>query len=381
MERLDQRIYLSPPCMSGTELDYVREVFDQNWIAPVGPHLTRFEETFTKELGGGHAVALASGTSAIHLALVIAGVQPGDEVICPSMTFVASCNPIRYVGAEPVFIDCDSESWQIAPNELAGFLRRRRDVNRLPRYLLPVHLYGHPVDLDSLNDLCREFGLTMIEDAAEALGCRYKGRPVGLDGFAGAYSFNGNKIITTSGGGMLVSRDAEVVERARFLSTQARDPAPHYEHSELGYNFRLSNVLAAIGLGQMEALSGFVERTRANFAFYSRAFEDVEAIQMMPVPEWADPTHWLSCFTLDPRKTSATPEALRLHLEELNIESRPLWKPMHLQPLYSACETIGGQIAEGLFRCGLCLPSGPSLTERDLSVVSQAVKQFVLSPH
>jgi len=374
---MSDRIYLSPPWMGGKELEYVQEVFEQNWIAPVGPHLTRLEKVFAEELGGGYGCAVTSGTAALHLGLILAGVQPDEEVLCSDLTFIASVNPVRYLGARPILVDCDAESWQIDPNLLEDFLKNRAAQNRVPKYLVPVHVFGHPVELDALTDICGRYEVTMIEDAAEAVGARYKGRAVGLDGFCGAYSFNGNKLITTSGGGMFVSRDEAVVERARFLATQARDPAPHYEHTQMGYNYRLSNVLAAIGLGQMEVLPEIIQRTRGNFAAYSEAFAEVEAIQMMPVPEWAEPTHWLSCITLDAGKTTATREDVRLRLEELNIESRPLWKPMHQQPLFQDVELVGGEVGSDLFDRGLCLPSGAGLTEEDLERICTAVKEVV----
>lgn len=363
--------------MGGTELKYVEEVFEQNWIAPVGPHLTRFEQAISENLGGGHAVALTSGTAGIHLALLMAGVEEGDEVLCTSLTFIGSCNPILYLGAKPVFVDSDYVSWNLDPNLLEDFLKSRAAENRVPKALVIVHLLGQASDLDPISEICQRYGVILIEDAAEALGTKYKGRPVGLDGFCGIYSFNGNKIITTSGGGMLVSRDSQLAEKARFLSTQARDPAPHYEHSEMGFNYRLSNVLAAIGLGQMEALPGIIEKTKRNFAFYSEAFAETEAIQMMPVPEWADSTHWLSCLTLDTAKTDATPEKVRLALDEQNIESRPLWKPMHLQKLFADAEMVGGAVCEDLFARGLCLPSGADLTEDELAKIAEIVTQVV----
>ena len=363
--------------MGGRELDYIREVFEQNWIAPVGPHLTRFEQVFAEHLGGGHAVALSSGTAGIHLGLILAGAEPGDEVICPTLTFIGSANPILYLGAKPVFIDSDHESWNLDPQLLADFLKRRADENRVPRFLVLVHLYGQPADLDAIVEICERYEITMIEDAAEALGTRYKGRPVGLDGHTGTYSFNGNKIITTGGGGMLVSRDSELVERTRFLSTQARDPAPHYQHSVMGFNYRMSNVLAAIGLGQMEVLSQFVARTKAIFARYGAAFAEVDAITMMPVPDWADTTHWLTCMTIDPGKTTATPEEVRLKLESMNIEARPLWKPMHLQPLFDSAECVGGDVSAGLFETGLCLPSGPNLRDDQVDLIAGAIREIV----
>ncbi len=372
-----ERIYLSPPWMGGRELDYVQEVFAENWIAPVGPHLTRFEQAFAETLGGGHCCAVTSGTAALHLALILSGVKPDEEVLCSDMTFVASCNAILYMGARPVLVDCDRESWQMDPNRLEDFLKSRAQQNRVPKTLMPVHLYGHPVDLDSLNELCGRYEIVLIEDAAEALGARYKGRAVGLDGRMGAYSFNGNKLITTSGGGMFISHDEALVHQARYLATQARDPAPHYEHSQAGYNYRMSNVLAAIGLGQLEVLDEIVRRTRKVFAAYTKAFAGLDAVQMMPVPEWAEPSHWLSCITLNPKKTKATPETVRQHLESLNVESRPLWKPMHLQPLFADTEVVGGEVAEALFAWGLCLPSGAGLTEEDLEWVAAGVCEAV----
>ncbi|MFT5471629.1 MAG: dTDP-4-amino-4,6-dideoxygalactose transaminase, partial [Verrucomicrobiales bacterium] len=328
--------------------------------------------------GGGHAVALSSGTAGIHLGLILAGAKAGDEVICPSLTFIGSSNPILYIGAKPIFIDSDRESWNLDPQLLAEFLKRRADENRVPKFLILVHLYGQPADLDAIVELCERYEITLIEDAAEALGTRYKGRALGLDGQTGIYSFNGNKIITTSGGGMLVSRDPERIERARFLSTQARDPAPYYQHSEMGFNYRMSNVLAAIGLGQMEALGGFVTRTKAIFARYSAAFADVDAISMMPVPDWADTTHWLSCLTINPVRTSVTPEDVRLKLDSMNIEARPLWKPMHLQPHFADAEMIGGEVSETLFKTGLCLPSGPNLRDDQVDRIAGAIREALL---
>lgn len=368
-----ERIYLSPPTMTGRELELVQEVFAQNWIAPVGPHITRFEQSFQRYLGGGHAVALASGTAAIHLALLLAGVQQGDEVFCSTFTFIGSCNAAVHMGARLTFVDSDHESWNMDPQLLADALRQRAKAGRLPKALILVHLYGQPADVDAICAVCRDYGVAVIEDAAEALGAYYKGRALGLDGLVGAYSFNGNKIITTGGGGMLVAKDQALVERARYLSTQARQPVPHYEHTEAGFNYRLSNVLAAIGIGQMEGLAGLVQRTRGIFAQYKAAFADVPAIRMMPVPQWATSSHWLSCLLLDPTRTNATPESVRLRLEGLNIESRPLWKPMHLQPVFAASECIGGAVSEELCRHGLCLPSGAYMTEEQVALVANEV--------
>ena len=376
---MSDRVYLSPPCMAGNEFKYVSEVFDQNWIAPVGPHLNKFEDAFIAELGGGHACALSSGTAAIHLSLILAGIEPGDEVMCSSFTFVASANPILQMGATPIFIDSDPTSWNLDPSLLGDFLKHRSDENRLPKALVLVHLYGQAADLDAISEICQRYDVALIEDAAEALGTRYKGRALGLDGLTGIYSFNGNKIITTSGGGMFVSNDEELVQQARFLSTQARDPAPHYEHTQAGFNYRMSNVLAAIGLGQMEVLGDFVAKTKEHFTKYSAAFAGVDAISMMPVPEWSDTTHWLSCITLDLAKTTATTEDVCRKLEDANIESRPLWKPMHLQPLFRSAEAVGGSVSEKLFHTGLCLPSGPNLTEEKHRQISQIIRNTVSS--
>ena len=367
------RLYLSPPTMTGRELELVKEVFAQNWIAPVGPHLTRFEEMFQAYLGGGHTVALGSGTAAIHLGLLLADVKAGDEVLCSSFTFIGSCNPAVHMGAKLTFVDSDSTSWNMDPQLLADALAKRAAQNRLPKALILVHLYGQPADVDAICSVCSEYGIPVIEDAAEAAGAYYKGRTLGLDGLIGVYSFNGNKIITTGGGGMLVTRDKKLADRARYLSTQARQPVAHYEHTEAGFNYRLSNVLAAIGIGQMEGLADLVQKTRRVFARYSAAFAEVPAIKMMPVPSWAKSTHWLTCLTLDPARTQATPESVRLRLEELNIESRPLWKPMHLQPVFAKCEMIGGAVAEGLCEHGLCLPSGAFMTDEEIRTVADEV--------
>jgi dTDP-4-amino-4,6-dideoxygalactose transaminase len=362
-----RRIYLSPPHMSGKEERLVADAFASNWIAPLGPHVEGFEREFAAAVGSGHAVALSSGTAALHLALLLAGVSRGDEVVVSSFTFAASANPIRYVGATPVFLDSERTSWNMDPDLLDELLEERARAGRLPRAVVVVHLYGQSADLDRLAAICARWELPMIEDAAEALGATYHGRSPGTFGCAGIFSFNGNKIITTSGGGMLVTDDEAAAARARKLATQARDAAAHYQHSEIGYNYRLSNVLAAIGRGQLSVLEERVQARRSNFAAYAAAFEGVAGIEMMPEAPWGRHSRWLTCLTVNPGAFGAGREEVRLALEEENIEARPLWKPMHLQPVFAGCEHVGGGVSEELFRTGLCLPSGSNLTapERD----------------
>ncbi len=371
-----ERIYLSPPHLSGEERAFVEDAFESNWIAPLGPHVDAFEAEFARELGVGHAVALSSGTAAMHLALELAGVGPGDAVLVPTLTFVGCVNPIRYVGAEPVFLDSEPDYWNVDPGrvERAVETRVRRGLP-LPAAVVPVHLYGHPADIEPIRRVCDAYEIPMIEDAAESLGARYRDRPPGTFGRFGVFSFNGNKIITTSGGGMLVSPDADLSARARKLASQARDPAPHYEHSELGYNYRLSNLLAAVGRGQLRVLEDRVEARRAVFRSYLELLGDLPGLSFQPEAPWARHSRWLTCVLVDEERFGATPEDVRLALEAENIEARPLWKPMHLQPLYEGCETIGGQVAENLFRRGLCLPSGSALVEEDLRRIAGVIRR------
>jgi len=367
------RVYLSSPHMGGDEQALVAEAFETNWIAPLGPHVDAFEREFAERVGASHAAALGSGTAALHLALQLAGVGPGDEVFVSTLTFVASVNPIRYLGATPVFIDSDRESWNMDPTLLAEALEEAARAGRLPRAVVVVHLYGQSADLDPILAACDAHGVPLIEDAAEALGSTYRGRAPGTLGQSGVFSFNGNKIITTSGGGMLVSEDGDLVARARHLATQARDPAPHYQHSEIGYNYRLSNVLAAIGRGQLRVLEERVEARRANFEFYREALADVRGIRFMPEADWGRHTRWLTCLTVDPAEFGADREAIRRALEEENIEARPVWKPMHLQPVFAECRSVGGAVAEDLFMHGLCLPSGSNLLPADRERVVEAI--------
>jgi pyridoxal phosphate-dependent aminotransferase EpsN len=359
--------------MGGTEQELVADAFASNWIAPLGPHVDAFEREFAETVGSPHAAALSSGTAAIHLALILAGVGKGDEVIVSSLTFSASVNPILYVGATPLFVDSERTSWNIDPALLAQALRDRARAGRLPKAVLVVHLYGQSADLDPIVEACREHGVTLIEDAAEALGATYKGRCPGTLGRTGIFSFNGNKVITTSGGGMLVSDDPELIARARKLATQARDPAPHYEHSEIGYNYRLSNVLAAIGRGQLRVLADRVAARRRNFGFYARELGGLPGVELMPEAPWGTHSRWLTCLTIDPAAFGADREVLRLAFEEENIEARPVWKPMHLQPVFARHECVGGEVAADLFERGLCLPSGSNLETGDLERVCEVV--------
>lgn len=367
------RIYLSPPHLGEWEERFVAEAFANNWIAPLGPQVDAFEDEFREMVGAGHAVALSSGTAALHLGLQLVGVGAGDEVLVSTLTFAASVNPIRYLGATPVFVDCERESWNMDSALLAEALERKAKEGRLPKAVVAVHLYGQAADLDPIIAACREYDVPLVEDAAEALGATYKGRSPGTFGRAGIFSFNGNKIITTSGGGMLVSEDREMIRHARKLATQARDPAPHYEHSEIGYNYRLSNILAGIGRGQLRVLADRVRARREIFARYRDALEGRPGVELMPEAPWGRSSRWLTCLTLDPEQAGASSEEVRLALDAQNIEARPVWKPMHLQPVFAGCETFGGSVAADLFRRGLCLPSGSSLSDVDLERILDVV--------
>ena len=446
------KIYLSSPHLGTQEFEFVREAFATNWIAPLGPHVDQFEKEFCELLdvqtadgggrrtedggrrteGGGrtsdvghptldvgrqssalHAAALSSGTAALHLALKLVGLQRGEEVFCSSLTFSASANPIVYEGGLPVFIDCERASWNMDPMRLEEALADRAKRGRMPRAVIVVHLYGQCADLDAIMSLCNRYGVTVIEDAAEALGAIYFSRKKaqeaqkkpewetqesgmaasakstaghsspftrhsispGTVGKLGVFSFNGNKIITTSGGGMLVSNEEDLIKKARFLATQARDPAPHYQHSEIGYNYRMSNVLAGIGRGQLRVLADRVDARRANCAYYEKAFADLPGISFMPEAPWNRCTRWLTCILVDPEQFGADRETVRLALEAEAIEARPVWKPMHLQPVFAHCDRFGGEVAEDLFNRGLCLPSGSNLGEGDLQRVVAVVRK------
>jgi len=372
------RIHLSTPHLSGRERALVDDAFASNWIAPLGPHVDAFEAEFAAAVGSPHAVALSSGTAALHLALQLAGVGPGDEVVVSSLTFSASVNPVRYLGATPVFVDSERASWNLDPALLADALAHADRRGRLPRAVVAVHLYGQSADLDPILALCRRYGVALVEDAAEALGATYRGRAPGTFGQSGVFSFNGNKVITTSGGGMLVTADPALAAHARKLATQARDPAPHYQHSEVGYNYRLSNVLAAIGRGQLQVLEERVRARRRNFEHYARALGGLPGVRLMPEAPWGRHSRWLTCLTIDPAEFGVTREEVRLALEARNIEARPVWKPMHLQPVFAGAPCWGGAVAEELFERGLCLPSGSNLTAAELDRVCEAVRS--LSP-
>lgn len=366
-------ILLSTPHMGDREHQFVTEAFETNWIAPIGPHVDAFEQEFCITVGSSHATAVSSGTAALHLALKLVGVGVGDEVFCSSLTFSASANPIAYLGAKPVFIDSDRLSWNMDPHLLQAALEQRAKVGKLPKAVILVHLYGQSADIDPILAACQQYGVPMIEDAAEALGATYKGRSPGTFGTVGIFSFNGNKIITTSGGGMLVSEDASITSKAKFLATQARDPAPHYQHSEIGYNYRLSNVLAGIGRGQLLVLSDRVAARRRNCEVYEKALGKLPGVEFMPEAPWGSATRWLTCLTIDPAAFGADREQIRLALAAEQIEVRPVWKPLHMQPIFEDCDCFGGEVAEDLFDRGLCLPSGSNLSDEDLDCVISAI--------
>jgi len=353
-------------------MKYIQQAFDTNWVAPLGPNVDAFEEALAEYLGQGrHVTALSSGTAAIHLGLILLGVGPGDEVICQSFTFVASANPIKYLGASPVFIESEKDTWNMDPALLEEAIADRiKKTGRKPKAIIPVHLYGMPARIDRITEIAGRYGIPVLEDAAEALGSEYKGQKCGSFGDLACLSFNGNKIITTSGGGALVSRTEEQALRTKFFATQARDKAQHYQHSEPGYNYRMSNICAGIGRGQMEVLDQFIIRRRQIHDFYRDTLSHLPGITLLenPSPEFAS-NHWLTCILLDPALAGYSRETLRLAMEAENIETRPLWKPMHLQPLYAGAPFYGDGTSEELFNKGLCLPSSPVLTDEDLERV------------
>lgn len=362
---MSDKIWLSSPHMGGNELKYIHEAFDNNWVAPLGPNVNGFEQDLEKFLNANVRVAaLSSGTAALHLALIECGVGYGDEVICQSMTFSASANPIAYQGAIPVFVDSEEETWNMCPFALKQTIKDRFSKGKKPKAIIVVHLYGMPAKMDEIISVANEFEIPIIEDAAEALGSSYKGRLCGTLGKFGVLSFNGNKIITTSGGGALVCDSQVDKEKAVFLSTQARDEAPHYQHSHIGYNYRMSNISAGIGRGQMEVLTNRIESRRSMTKFYEEVFANIDGVKVFKEPS-SDyySNHWLAAITIDPLHAEVTREDLRLALLQDNIESRPLWKPMHLQPVFANAPFSGGNVAEKLFDNGLCLPSGSNLTE------------------
>jgi dTDP-4-amino-4,6-dideoxygalactose transaminase len=366
--------------MGGEEIKYVTQAFESNWIAPVGPMLGEFESALSKTVDVDHAVVLSSGTAAIQLALIAFDVQPGDEVICSSFTFAGSCNPIIYLGASPVFVDSENETWNMDPELLEVAIKDRvKLTGRLPKAIILVHLYGMPARMDEIMTIASRYGIPVVEDAAEALGSTYKGRKLGSMGTVGVFSFNGNKIITTSGGGALVSKDKTLIDKARFLSTQARDPAPHYEHSVVGYNFRLSNVCAAIGVGQLKVLGERVRQRRANFDFYSSHLGTLPGVSFTTEPDGYFSNRWLTTILLNYPDGQDLSHRIRTHLEAQNIESRPLWKPMHLQPVFRSAKAYVSGVSEKLFNCGLCLPSGSSLATEQLQFISDQISSVLVT--
>lgn len=368
-----KRIYLSVPHMSGLERVFVDDAFRSNWLSSVGPHVEAFEREFSEKLGL-PAVAVSSGTAAIHLGLRLLGVGEGDEVLCPTLTFVATVNPVRYLGARPVLIDSDPKTWNLDPELVARALADRTRRGRRPAALIAVHLFGQCADMDPIRQICARYEVPVLEDAAEALGALYKGKPAGTLGAAAAFSFNGNKIITTTGGGMLVTSRADWAERARHWANQARDPGLAYEHSQIGYNYRLSNVLAAIGRAQLRVLELRVEQRRQVAARYRQALADIEGFEPMPEAPYGLHTHWLSCFLIDENRFGISRDELIRRLDAAGIEARPVWKPMHLQPLYTVCERYGGEVAEELFRRGICLPSSSNLNPSEQLLVINEVR-------
>jgi len=375
--KMNKRIWLSLAHMGGHEQKFIQEAFDTNWVVPLGPNVDGFEKDLEAFLNQErHIVALSAGTAAIHLGLIQLGVAPSDEVICQSFTFSASANPIKYLGANPVFVDSEPDTWNMSPEYLREAIEGRiAQTGKKPKAIIPVHLYGMPAKMDEIMAIAGEYGIPVLEDAAEALGSEYKGRKCGTFGEFACLSFNGNKIITTSGGGALVCRTEEEVKHTKFLATQARDQAPHYQHSHIGYNYRMSNICAGIGRGQMLVLEDHVARRRAIHALYKKELANIPGISIFDNPsEDFNSNHWLTCIVVNPDKAGYSREDIRLKMEEENIETRPLWKPMHLQPVFEGTPYYGTNVAEELFDSGLCLPSGSSLTDEDINRVVSIIK-------
>ncbi|NSL85469.1 DegT/DnrJ/EryC1/StrS family aminotransferase [Chitinophaga solisilvae] len=372
---MNEKIWLSSPHMGESELKFVNAAFETNWIAPLGPNVDGFENDLKAYLKAGDVAALSSGTAALHLALILADVKAGDEVICQSMTFSASANPIVYQGATPVFVDSETDTWNMDPVLLETAIKDRISKGRKPKAIIPVHLYGMPAKMEEIQAVAEKYEITVIEDAAEALGSLYDNRACGTLGEYGVLSFNGNKIITTSSGGALVGHNPHALTKVRFLATQARDPAPHYEHSHIGYNYRMSNVTAGIGRGQMEVLDERVRQRRANYSFYEAQLQGLPGIEFVAEPARMFSNRWLSTILVNPETSNGiTRETIRLALEKLNIESRPLWKPMHLQPVFSGAPAYVNGTAARLFENGLCLPSGSNLTTKQLTATVDCIK-------
>ena len=367
------KIWLSSPHLGECELEYVKKVFESNWIAPVGPHISDFEIKLSEKMLGHHVAALSSGTAAIHLALILLGVSAGDDVICSTFTFSASVNPIRYIGANPILIDSDLTSWNMCPDLLEKAIKDKIFLNKKPKAIILVHLYGMPANMDKILSVANHYDIPLIEDAAEALGSTYDERPLGTFGDIGVFSFNGNKIITTSGGGALVSSNKELVEKAKYLATQAREDKPHYEHTEIGYNYRLSNVLAAIGLGQLEQLDKRVEQKRYINNFYRSHLSHIKEISFVSEEEPNYSNYWLTTIILQ-KNSIIDRESLRLRMLEESIETRPLWKPMHLQPIFKSCAAYLNGVSEELFAQGLCFPSGTNMSEKDMKRIIKIIR-------
>ena len=371
-----KKIYLSSPTMHGKEQEFVKEAFDTNWVAPLGPNVNGFEKELAEYVGTDHAAALDSGTAAIHLALKLAGVKAGDIVFVPTLTFSATCNPVAYEKAVPVFIDSEADTWNMSPEALEKAFEKYPS----PKAVIVVHLYGTPAKLNEITAICKKYGTILIEDAAESLSSTYRGKQTGTFGKFGIYSFNGNKIITTSGGGMLVSEDGELIQRARFLSTQARDPARHYQHSQIGYNYRMSNVTAGIGRGQLLSLEEHKRLKKAIYEKYREAFSDLDEVRMNPLNPEGDANCWLSCMTIA-EGSKVTKDMVLDALEKENIEARPIWKPMHLQPVFADCDFItlyegGKSLSEDIFDRGLCLPSDIKNTDEDMERIIRIIREL-----
>lgn len=371
------RIYLSPPHVSNVEREMLLDAFDSNWIAPLGPHVDALETEFAEVCGTADSAALSSGTAALHLSLLLLEIEAGDEVWTSTLTFAATANAIRYVGAKPVFLDSDFKTWNMNPNLLEDALRAAAAVGRLPKAIIVVDLYGQCADYQNIIAICDHYEIPIIEDAAEALGAKYQDKPAGSFGKIGCFSFNGNKIITASGGGMIVSDNLEYCEKARFLASQARDAAAYYQHSQIGYNYRMSNLLAAVARGQLTVLNERVRSRRENFKTYCEFLAGLPGLDFMPEPAGFLSTRWLTCMTVDEHAFGLDAATLNTILAAENIEARPVWKPMHMQPVNSQCRSLGGAVAERLFDTGICLPSGSSLTFDDL----QRVCQVIVSAH
>ena len=370
---MKKKLWLSPPHLNGEEIKYIQEAIDSNWVAPLGPNVDAFEKEMCQYLGADHAAAVVSGTAAIHLALIILGVKAGDEVLCQSFTFSGSANPIAYQQAKPIFIDSESDSWNIDPQLLEQAIKDRQRIGIKPKALILVHLYGQPAKLDEITQICDHYEIQIIEDAAESLGSRYKDKAAGTFGEFGILSFNGNKIITTSGGGMLLSSE-DNIKQARFLSTQAQDDAPHYEHSQIGYNYRMSNIVAGIGRGQLKTLDQRIERKREIFNYYKNALENLPGVQFQPEMPATKSNRWLTTLTIDPELAGTDREKIRQSFVAENIDTRPLWKPMHLQPVFKNAIKYENGISEKIFNDGLCLPSGTAMIEEDLNRVIKIFK-------